>query len=94
MARPTVDEPNYQEWKRALERALAAGTRILPRDKDRWDAYVAANGVRENNFKAFAKGKYEKLEGVIIDEPPPWGGYYLFSAAEEVVLRWQRPAAT
>ncbi|HEY5810853.1 MAG TPA: hypothetical protein VIT67_22975 [Povalibacter sp.] len=91
MSRPTVVEVNFQEFKRAVDSAIAAGTRILPREKDRWEQYVATNQVRELNFQAYARGKYEKLEPVIIDAGPPWGGYYLWSASEEVALRWQRP---
>lgn len=90
MARPIVTEENFQEFKRALTSAIAAGTRILPRETDRWQAYVAAHQVREINFHAYARGKYENLEPVIIDAAPPWGGYYMWSAGDEVVLRWQR----
>lgn len=90
MARPTVTEENFQEFKRALTSAIAAGTRILPRETDRWQAYVAAHQVREINFHAYARGKYENLEPVIIDAAAPWGGYYMWSPADEVVLRWQR----
>jgi hypothetical protein len=92
MSRPTVVELNFPEFKRALENAVAQGTRIVPREKDRWEAYVAANQIRELNFQAYARGKFDNLEPVIIDAGPPWGGYYLWSAAEEVVLRWQRPS--
>lgn len=90
MARPTVTEENFQEFKRALTSAIAAGTRILPRETDRWQAYVAAHQVREINFHAYARGKYENLEPVIIDAAAPWGGYYMWSPGDEVVLRWQR----
>lgn len=92
MVRPTVVEANFQEFKRALESAIVDGSRILPRETDRWQAYVAAHQVRVTNFHAYARGKYENLEPVIIDAAPPWGGYYLWSAKDEVVLRWQ-PAA-
>lgn len=90
MARPTVVEANFQEFKRALENAIAEGNRILPRETDRWQAYVDAHQVRVTNFHAYARSKYENLEPVIIDAAGPWGGYYLWSARDEVVLRWQR----
>jgi hypothetical protein len=93
MSRPIVEELNFQEFKRALDKALAAGTRILPTEGTRWAAYVNAHGVRENNFQAYARGMYESLDALIIYEPAPWGGYYLWSPAEEVVLRWRRPEA-
>jgi hypothetical protein len=92
MSRPIVEQLNFTEFKTALEAALAAGTRIIPTETDRWVRYVAANNVRETNFHAYARGKYENLEPVIIDSGPPWGGYYLWSPIEEVVLRWRRPA--
>ena len=94
MSRPTVVELNFQEFKKAMDNAIAQGTRILPREKDRWEAYVTANKVRELNFQAYARGKYETLQAVIIDSGPPWGGYYMWSPAEEVVLRWERPGDT
>lgn len=90
MARPTVVEVNFQEFKRALEGAIASSTRILPRETDRWQAYVAAHQVRETNFHAYVRGKYENLEPIIIDAAAPWGGYYMWSAKDEVALRWQR----
>jgi hypothetical protein len=90
MARPTVVEVNFQEFKRALESALVEGTRIVPREADRWQAYVAAHQVREINFHAYARGKYANLEPVVIDAAAPWGGYYMWSAQDEVALRWQR----
>ncbi|MGH8177675.1 MAG: hypothetical protein ACREV5_15575 [Steroidobacter sp.] len=90
MARPTVEEVDFQEFKRLLERALVDGTRITPRETDRWTKYVATHGVREVNFKAYAAGKYANLDAVIIDEPAPSGGYFLWSVADEVVLRWRK----
>jgi len=93
MSRPIVEKLNFQEFRRALDKAMAAGTRILPTEGARWAAYVSANGVREINFRAYTSAQYEKLDALIIDEQAPWGGYYLWSAAEEVVLRWRRPDA-
>lgn len=93
MSRPIVEELNFQEFKRALDNAMAAGTRIIPTDGARWAAYVSANGIRELNFKAYTQSQYDSLDAVIIDDPGPWGGYYLWSTTEEVVLRWRRPAA-
>jgi hypothetical protein len=91
MTRPTVEEVDFQQFKRALERAAATGTRIVPVEKERWERYVKAKGVREVNFQGFARSKYEGLEPVIIDDDGPFGGYYMWSAAEERALRW-RPA--
>jgi hypothetical protein len=91
MSRPIVEELNFTEFRRALDRAALAGTRIQPREKERWQEYVRRNAVRELNFQAFAAGKYEGLEPVIIDDTTEWGGYFLWSAMEEVVLRWRRP---
>jgi hypothetical protein len=92
MARPTVEQLIFPEFKRAMERALVAGTRITPLERERWTKYVAAHKVREANFQAYARGMYPDLEPLILDEGPPWGGYYMWSADEEIVLRWSRPA--
>lgn len=89
MARPTIAEVDFQQFKRALERAIAGGTRITPAESERWAKYVEANGIREVNVRAYAAGKYDGLEPVIIDEPAPSGGYYLWSASEEVALQWR-----
>jgi hypothetical protein len=89
MSRPTVLEVNFHEFKRALESALTAGARITPGEPQRWKAYVDANKVRELNFQAYVRGKHDNLVPVIIDTGPPWGGYYMWSAKDEVALRWQ-----
>jgi hypothetical protein len=90
MARPIVEELNFTEFRRALEAAIVTNARIIPTQTERWADYVAKHRVRETNFQAYAAGKYENLEPVIIDSGPPWGGYYLWSVHEEVVLRWRR----
>ena len=91
MSRPKVEQINFQEFKRAVERAIVNGTRILPREKDRWVKYVATHQVRETNFQAYARAMFEYLEPLILDEPAPWGGYYMWSVDYEVVLRWNPP---
>ena len=90
MSRPSLQEVNFQEFKRALENAIATGARITPREKDRWARYIEAQGIRETNVRAYGFGMYADLEPVIIDGDSPAGGYYLWSAAEEVALRWRR----
>lgn len=94
MARPTVQEVDFQQFKRDLVKATASGSRITPAETERWAKYVEAHGVRETNVRAYAAGKYAGLEPVIIDEPPPAGGYYLWSAAEEVALLWRKGASS
>lgn len=68
---------------------MAGGTRITPSEKQRWDEYVAKHGIREINVKAYAAGKYPNLDAVIIDDETD-GGYFLWSADEEVALQWRR----
>ena len=92
MSRPIVEQLIFAEFKRAVERASVAGTRITPQERERWDQYVAKHKVREINFQAYARGMYPSLEPLILDENPPWGGYYMWSQDLEVVLRWNRPA--
>ena len=42
------------------------------------------------SFKSFGAGMYEGLQPVIIDQDDEWGGYYMYSKDEEVVLTWVR----
>jgi hypothetical protein len=88
MSRPTVKEINYVDFKRTLERAATAGTRVEAADKARWNAYVEANRVKEAGFMAYARSHSESLKPVIIDEPDPSGGYFLYSERDEVCLKW------
>jgi hypothetical protein len=90
MPRPTVEQLHFPEFKRAVERAIVAGTRITPKEKDRWIKYVGTHNVREANFQAYARGMFDNLEPLILDEGPPWGGYYMWSQVEEVALRWKK----
>jgi len=88
MSRPTVREINYVDFKRTLERAATSGTRVEPSDKTRWTAYVNEHRIKEAGFKAYARSHSESLKPVIIDEAQPTGGYYLYSEADEVCLKW------
>jgi len=88
MNRPTVKEINFVDFKRELERAATAGTRVEPSDKARWTAYVNRHRIKEAGFGAYARSYSESLKSVIIDEPDPAGGYYLYSERDEVSLKW------
>lgn len=88
MSRPTVKEINYVDFKRILESALAAGTRVEKADKSRWTTFVTQHRVKEAGFNAYARSHSESLKPIIIDEPAPNGGYYLYSERDEVCLKW------
>jgi hypothetical protein len=88
MSRPTVKEINYVDFKRILEQAATNGTRVEKSDKTRWAAYVAQNRVKEAGFNAYARSHSESLKPVIVDDPGPSGGYYLYSERDEVSLKW------
>jgi len=88
MSRPTVKEVNFVDFKRILDRATNAGTRVEQSDSARWSAFVAAHRVKEAGFYAYARSHSESLKPVIIDEPEPDGGYYLYSVRDEVSLKW------
>lgn len=90
MARPRITDVDYFQFQRALRKAIDTGSRIDEAEKDRWLAWVRENHVKEAAFKSFAKGKYEGLEPVIIDEEGQWRGYYLVSTEEEACLKWDR----
>lgn len=90
MNRPTAREINFFDFREALSRASATGTRIEPLDRARWDRYVAAHGIREAMFLNYCKGSCESLRPVIIDDESPWAGYYLYSPDEEICFKWVR----
>ena len=54
----------------------------------RWSAYVNQHRVKEAGFIAYARSHSESLKPVIVDDPGPNGGYYLFSERDEVCLKW------
>jgi hypothetical protein len=88
MSRPTVKEINFVDFKRILEQAAAAGTRVEKSDAARWSACVAQYRVKEAGFVAYARSHSESLKPVIVDASGPNGGYYLYSDRDEVCLKW------
>lgn len=93
MSQVRIVEQNYFEFTVALRAASDNGTRIEPRDKDRWKSYVRQNRIQEAAFKSLADKKYEGMQPVIIDEDSAWQGYYMYTTAEEAVLKWVRDDA-
>ena len=90
MARPRIVEKDYYQFQQALRRAVDSGSRIDVSEKQRWREWVKTHRIKEASFKSFGAGMYEGLEPVIIDQDDDWGGYFMFSTAEEVVLTWVR----
>ena len=90
MARPSIVEKDYYQFQQALRRAIDTGNRIDISEKQRWKEWVKTHRIKEASFKSFGAGMYEGLEPVIIDQDDQWGGYYMFSTDEEVVLTWVR----
>jgi len=90
MARPKIVEKDYYQFQKALRRAIDTGNRIDVSEKKRWKEWVKEHLVKEASFKSFGAGMYEGLEPVIINQDDEWGGYYMFSRDEEVVLTWVR----
>jgi hypothetical protein len=88
MSRPTVKEINYVDFKRTLEQAAVAGTRVEKSDKVRWADCVARYRVKEAGFVAYARSHSESLKPIIVDDPGGVGGYYLYSERDEVCLKW------
>jgi len=88
MSRPTIKEINFVDFKRILEQAAAAGTRVEKSDKARWSAFVTQSRVKEAGFIAYARSHSESLTPVIVDDSGPNGGYYLYSERDEVCLKW------
>jgi len=90
MGRPRIVERDYYRFQKALQRAVDTGNRIDVTETARWKEWVKEHRVKEASFKSFGAGMYEGLEPVIIDDDGEWGGYFMFSKAEEVVLVWTR----
>ncbi|MEJ2159913.1 MAG: hypothetical protein P8X53_05460 [Chromatiales bacterium] len=90
MGRPKIVEQNYFEFKAALRKAVDEGNRLEPKEKERWRAWVKKHRIQEAAFRSLAEGRFEGIAPVIIDDDGPWGGYYLFSTAEEACLKWTR----
>ena len=90
MARPRIVEKDYYQFQQALRRAVDSGSRVDVSEKQRWKAWVKTHRIKEASFKSFGAGMYEGLEPVIIDQDDDWGGYYMYSKADEVVLTWVR----
>jgi hypothetical protein len=90
MARPRIVEKDYYQFQQALRRAVDNGNRIDVSERGRWKAWVKEHHIKEASFKSFGAGMYEGLQPVIIDQDDEWGGYYMYSKDEEVVLTWVR----
>ena len=90
MARPRIVEKDYYQFQQALRRAIDSGNRIDVSDKQRWKEWVKEHHIKEASFRSFGAGMYEGLQPVIINQNDKWGGYYMFSKDEEVVLTWVR----
>ena len=90
MARPRIVEQDYYQFQQALRRAVDNGNRIDVSERGRWKAWVKEHHIKEASFKSFGAGMYEGLQPVIIDQDDEWGGYYMYSKDEEVVLTWVR----
>ena len=90
MARPKIVEQNYFEFKVALQKSTDSGSRIEPTEKDRWKTWVKENKIQEAAFRSMANQQFDEPRAVILDEEGPWGGYYMFTTAEEVCLKWTR----
>ena len=90
MSRIRIVDQNYFEFSSALRAAAGNGSRIEPRDKDRWKAYVSEHRIQEAAFRSLAGKKYENMQPVIIDDDGPWSGYYMYTTEEEAVLKWVR----
>lgn len=90
MSQVRIVEQNYFEFSNALRAASDKGAKLEPRDKERWKEYVTEHRIQEAAFKSLADKKYEGMQPVIINEDGAWQGYYMYTIAEEAVLKWVR----
>lgn len=80
----------YSEFWRQLEVAAESGGRIEHTDKQRWKAYVRENNVKEAASRVHAGALGEPIKAVIISNGGDWDGYYVYSASDEICLRYSR----
>jgi len=80
----------YSEFWRQLEMAAESGERIEHTDKQRWKAYVREYNVKEGASRVHAGALGEPIKAVIIASGGDWDGYYVYSASDEVCMRYSR----
>ncbi len=93
MSRVRIVDQNYFEFMTALRSASDRGTKLDPRDKEKWKDFVKENRIQEAAFRSLADKKYEGMQPIIIEEESPWRGYYMYTTDEEAVLKWERDDA-
>lgn len=88
MAITRIVEKDYHDFMEKLREATDTGTRIEPREKEKWAEYVKEHGIRDLSFVAIGKNKYENVIPVIINSGDEWDGMYVYSKDEAAVLKW------
>lgn len=89
MARPRIVDVNFYDLKNNMKRAADAHGLINPGDREKWKAYVKEHGIREATCMSFGRKKSESVKPVIINAGIDWDGYYVYSDADEVALKWE-----
>ena len=91
MRRPKIVEVDYYDFKAALQKAIDTGTRV-EKGEARWAEYVKEEKINEVAMRAWGKSKFAnalKPSLVIIDIGGSWGGFYAYSTADEIALKWK-----
>ncbi|NND61090.1 MAG: hypothetical protein HKN49_12565 [Gammaproteobacteria bacterium] len=93
MGRPRIIDVDYYSFKKQLQRAIDAGGRLEPTDKQEWRAFMNENKSSDVTMRAWARQKFAYGAPVMVVlkyDNEEWDGFYAFSDADEAVLKWVR----
>ena len=91
MGQRRIIECHYPDFERDLRSATNQKCKVEPVDKEAWEAYVAKHDVPEPALKAKANAATMSgnTEAVIIEGAGSTDGYYRYSAAERMALKFE-----
>lgn len=88
MGRPRIADVNFYDLKANMKRASDAKGLINPADKEKWKSYIKEHEVKEATCMSFGRKKSDSVKPVIINTGGDWDGFYVYSNADEVALKW------
>lgn len=91
MGKRRIIEIHYPDFVRATQAAVRLKKKIMPSEKEAWQAYVRKHDVPEAGFRVHANAgtMLGKVDAVIIDGAGDIDGYYLYSADEQFCMKFE-----
>ena len=91
MGERRIIEIHYPEFQKILRSATDQKKKIMPFEKEPWQAYVRKHNIPEAGFRVRANAGTlsGKTDAVIIDGAGEIDGYYLHSADEQFCLKFE-----